>query len=295
MQHLFQEDPLSKNYYIPKDKNGNPCKNRSYTANRESYQNGACKKTRILRWNGRIPTQEFVLHFLKELLPEDIRERRRRIFRYLKEHGLEAVANIELTKDLDGTPNNCVHFTLITDDPRSETEIRTLFETACWNCGLIKDIDFCITYEKLTYGYWRFNYFTKYGVKYFYEVILFEPGTGLDKFYTIGKWFRKPQKQIWEDIKAFMAAKDVSNPDDPDSNNNVDISEDELPSEAIENNTPNSVVIEPSVEIDDPAMDWTPPVRNDCPSDYDYHLPAARIPDRRQDWQRFKYSVSFRQ
>jgi len=113
MEILYQDDPQSKNYYIPKDKNGNPCKNRSFTSNRESYQNGASKKTQILRRNNRIPTHEFVLHFLEQLSPKEIMERRKKIFRSLKEHGLEAVANIELTRDLDGTPNNCVHFTLI--------------------------------------------------------------------------------------------------------------------------------------------------------------------------------------
>ena len=322
MQQLFQVDPLSKNYYIPRDKHGNPCKNRTYTDNREAYQNGASKKTQILRWNNRIPTQEFVLHFLKELLPKDIRERRKKIFRYLKEHGLEAVASIELTEELDETPNNCVHFHILTDDKRSDAKLRKLIETACRNCGLVKDIDFCITYEGLNNGYWRFNYFTKYGKKYFFEVILFEKGTGLQKFYEIGRWFRKPQEQIWEDIKAFMRDKDKGDPDKVDV---PDLDDEYLTGEPVqeihddkEHYADNKLPDEPQKGIKSNAeqsnanlhetsdkfvwlkyrngyipIDKRLLIPNDCP-DVD-SLPTQNIWDQRDDWKRNKYSVAFRQ
>ena len=222
MQNLYQRKPRDKSTYTEH-------KNRSFTDSRESYQFGACKKTQILRWNNRIPTQEFVLHFLKMYSAKEIREYRKKIFRVLTDNGLEAVVNIELTRGEDGKPCDRVHFTIITDDPRSEKELRQLLEMACERQGLVNKKDFCITYEKLNNGYWRFNYFTKYGKKYFYKVILFEKNLGLDKFYTIGKWFHKPQVQIWEDIKAFMAAKDgtdiekTGSPDATDGSDDFDI------------------------------------------------------------------------
>ena len=206
MQQLFQENPRAISTYTLH-------KNRSFTDSRESYQHGACKKTLILRRNDRIPTQEFVLHFLKELPSSEIREYRKKIFRVLEDNGLEAVANLELTRGKNGKPNNCVHSHILTDDQRSEPELRKLLEMACERQGLVKDNDFCITFESLYDGYWRFNYFTKYGEKHFYNVILFEKNIGLNKFYTIGKWFHKPQVQIWDDIKTFMRNKDGSDPD----------------------------------------------------------------------------------
>ena len=63
-------------------------KNRSFTDSRESYQNGASKETLILRWNKRIPTQEFVLHFTTIFSAEKIDYLREKIFRYLKDHGI---------------------------------------------------------------------------------------------------------------------------------------------------------------------------------------------------------------
>ena len=135
--------------------------------------------------------------------------------------GIEAVTSIELTLGKDGKPNNTVHFTLLTDDPRSEPELRLLIETACERQGLVNKIDFCITYQDHPDGYGRFNYFTKYGEKFFDKVILFRPkllksgksGRTLQKFYQIGNWFDKPKKQIWDDIKAYLASKDGTDPD----------------------------------------------------------------------------------
>jgi hypothetical protein len=175
---------------------------------------------------------------------KEIREYRKKIFRVLTDNGLEAVANIELTRGEDWEPNNCVHFHLITDDPRSEEELRLLLEMACERQGLVKDTDFCITYQKLYDGYWRFSYFTKFGKKYFYSVILFEKNLGLDKFYEIGKWFHKPQVQIWEDIITFMREKNGSdiektgNPDDPDNSDDIDLpsTDGELSCESLQEN-----------------------------------------------------------
>lgn len=211
VQILYRDNPFRSCTYTRH-------KNRSFTDCRESYQHGASKETLILRWNNRIPTQEFVLHFKTVFSAEEIREYRTQIFRVLKDNGLEAVASIELTLGKDGKPNNTIHFHVITDDIRHKKELRQLLEMACERQGLINKKDFCITYESLDNGYWRFSYFTKLGEKYFDEVILFQPGLlesgrTLQKFYQIGNWFYKPKKEIWDDIKAYMAAKNGSDPD----------------------------------------------------------------------------------
>ena len=224
MQQLFQDNPRRSSTYTLH-------KNRSFTDSRESYQNGASKETLILRWNNRSPTQEFVLHFLTIFSAEEIDYLRDKIFRYLKDHGLGAVANLEATRGDDGKPNGCVHFHIITDDPRRETELRALLEKACQRRRLVKDEDFCITYQPLPDGYNYFNYFTKYGEKYFDKVILFQPKllkakTGnkrrtLQKFYVIGQWFKKGRGKIkiWDEIKAYMEAKYGIDPDMSDCAN----------------------------------------------------------------------------
>ena len=188
---LYQDNPFIKSTFTRYT-------NWSFTDSLESYQNRAWKETMILRRNNRVPTKEFVLHFLKVLSAKDISTYRTKIFRVLTDNGFEAVAGIELTKDGNGKPNNSVHFHVLTDAQRSESELRKLFETACERQGLVKGKDFRITYRVLDDGYGYFDYFTKYG-KHSRDVILFVKGTGLDKFYQIGKWFGKSKKQIWKE------------------------------------------------------------------------------------------------
>ena len=220
MQILFQDNPFRDCTYRKH-------KNRSFTDCRESYQNGASKQTLILRWNNRIPVHEFVLHFKTIFSAKKIVEYRPEIFRVLKDHGLSAVASIELTLGKNGKPNNCVHFTLLTDDLRSEKKLRLLIEMACERQGFVNKKDFCISYQYLPDGYGRFNYFTKYGEKYFDEVILFQPkllksgkfGRTIQKFYQIDGWFHKTKKQIWEDIKAYMESKKGIDPDKTECTN----------------------------------------------------------------------------
>lgn len=230
MQQLFQENPKTVSSYIPRDKHGNPCKNRSLADSKTSYQNGACKETLLLRRNGRVPTKELVLHFLQPSHAEDIREDRTEIFSVLAEHGLEAVANLELTKDKHGKPNNCVHSHILTDDQRSESELVRLLEMACKRQGLVKDRDFCITSRELWDGYRYFAYYTKYGKQHFDKVLLFEKGLlnsgrTLQKFYQIGKWFGETKGQLWEDIKTEMRNKENVELDHPDSTSDSELAE----------------------------------------------------------------------
>ena len=106
-----------------------------------------------------------------------------------------------------------MHFHILTDDKRSEQELRYLFNKACKDSGLDKN-DFRVDYKKVTDGYWYFEYFTKFDRinkdKYteknndgkWKRVLLFRPHLGLQKFYQIGKWFNKSKAQIWKKIIA---------------------------------------------------------------------------------------------
>ena len=201
MQLLYQDNPKVISTYTRH-------KNRSFTDSLGSYQNGASKEILILRWNRRIPTIEVVLHFFNGYTAKEIIEYRKKIFRYLREHGLESAVSIELTRGADGQPNNTVHFHFLLDDPRKEKEIRELFHTACRSSGL-NDKDFRIDYRELTNGYTYFNYFTKCG--YSERVILFQKGTGIQKFYQVGKWYQKSKIQIWEDVKTYYREKNNAN------------------------------------------------------------------------------------
>ena len=190
MKPLYQDKPRVKSTYTQR-------KNRSMTDSLESNQNGATKKSLLLRLNNRLPTIAITLHFLKVFSIQEIKFYRTKIFRYLKEHGIEAVVSIELTKDVYGHPNNTVHFHILTDDQRSQKELRKLFNDACERRGLIRGQDFRIDYKKLYDPDWYFDYFTKRNCR---GITLFQTGTGLYKFYQIGKWFKTSQIKLWKDF-----------------------------------------------------------------------------------------------
>jgi predicted GIY-YIG superfamily endonuclease len=202
MEQLYQDNPRHRSTYTL-------YKNRSFTDSLESYQHGAHKELLILRWNKRIPRIEVVLHFLKVLSEQNIKSLRLKIFRYLKEHNINAVATIELTRDGNGKPSNKVHIHILTDDNRRKHIIREVFTKACEQNGLVNGQDFRIDCRELDDGYKYFAYFTKYG--YSERVILFRKVTrkkkSMQKFYEIGDWFRKTKQQIWEEVKAWLQKK----------------------------------------------------------------------------------------
>jgi len=190
VEQLYQDHPRNKSTFTQYT-------NWSLSDSFESYQNRAWKETVILRRNNRVPTKEFVLHFLKKISVHDIIKYRTRIFRILTDNKLESVVNVELTRGKDGKANNTVHFHFLIDDQRNEKVLQKLFETACERQGFVKDIDFSITCRELYDGYRYFDYFTKYG--YSDKVILFKKNVTLQKFYQIGKWFMMSKKKIWQD------------------------------------------------------------------------------------------------
>ena len=154
MQQLYQDNPRVKSTYTHRI-------NRSFTDSLESYQNGAAKEVKILRLNQRLPRVALILHFLTVLSLQNIKKYRTKIHRYLQRHGLEAVMSIEPTRDVFGRPSNTVHFHIITDDSRSEHELKDLLIKACNLQGLVEHIDFCVGYRALYDPDGYLDYFTK--------------------------------------------------------------------------------------------------------------------------------------
>ena len=361
MEILYQENPFKNCTYTQ-------CRNRSFTDCLESYQYGAHKESMILRWNHRLPTKELVLNFLQVLSPKEINDYLKMIFDYLKEHGIEAIANIEFTtRGKYKKPNNTVHSHMLTDDPRKIKDLIDLLIAACESIGLIKGTDFWISnHRELPDPDGYIDYFTKYG--YSHKVILFKPKTGINKFYTIGKWFKKGRGkgQIWNEIKASMREKYAIDPDQAEAGkgqesiNKIEVPLGEKPNidferrylrekygidldkvtggdESIEkfyypgigkfSKFPSSgwLLVEEiqSLESIQENGDHKTPnteergdryIRLKChnghltpidgrifnpASDFQfdaiYHLPPKRIQDRRHEWERYKYDVSFLQ
>ena len=205
---------MTESTYIPRDKDGNPGRNYSFTNSKESYQHKAGKEAKMLHWFGRYPTTAVVWHLLKEFSIEEIIAFRTKMFRYLQEHGIEAVASIELTRGANGIPNGRVHFHILIDDQRSKQDIRTLFNTAALRSGQSRE-EFRIDCIELRKPKPYIDYYAKTG-KHAKKVLLFEKDTGLQKFYIIGMWFKewkggrwvkKSKKAIWNEIKEHMRNK----------------------------------------------------------------------------------------
>ena len=212
----FQDRPYKKSGYVE-----HPV--RSWSDSKESYQNRAKSERTLLWWNDRKATKVIVLSLLTISSIEDIRQRRTKIFRYLNEHGIEAYVVVEITRTRPrtGKPTRRVHFHILTDDPRSENELRALFNEACERSSLfrgrgnkfVKDKDFRITYEEDSKGF-GFDYYLKYGEKHKDKAVLFEKHRGLQKIYRIGKWNKnennekKKIEQMQKEIKVCMKVKE---------------------------------------------------------------------------------------
>ena len=292
MDQLYQDSPYSKCTYTQN-------RNRSFTDCLESYQYGAHKESMILKRNGRLPTKELVLNFLVVQTAKDIIKVLKVLFRDLKVHGLEGIANVEFTTGDDRKPNNTIHSHILTDDDRTIPELKELLITACERHGLVKDIDFWISnHRELPDPNGYIDYFTKYG--YSQKVILFKPKTGIRKFHTIGKWYSKGRGKgvIWNEIKANMRLKypDIETKDETvlDDIEVPFTSHDEpVTTQDIENKGSNGLI----VKCRTTALECNPSpisVRKHLTTDFylDVPEPTQRILDRRGEWKRYRHSVA---
>ena len=218
-QQIYQENAKDTSTYTE-----HPVVN--WTDSKESYQRIAKRERNILRWNNRTPMTEIRLH-LRERSFEEINAPLAKILRTLqrdtkKRKGLQYVAVVEVTTRR-GKPINRVHFHFLTDDERSEEELKQFFIMACERAGLVANKDFHIRTRKLWNGKKYFDYVLKYK-KWKDKVILFKKvrraklgerkkgkrtATRLQKTFQ-SRWFRKPKKQIRKDIQEFKKARDAA-------------------------------------------------------------------------------------
>jgi len=137
LQQLVQIKPPEKSGYTKH-------KVFSWKDSKEGFQNKAKSERTLLWWNKRQVTKVIVLHFLKKLLVDmsldDFKKYRTKIFRYLCEHGIEAYVIVEATRERPKTGKwtGRVHFHILTDDERSEKELRALFNEACERSSLFR-------------------------------------------------------------------------------------------------------------------------------------------------------------
>jgi len=212
-KQLYQDEPREKNdpKYIKAIKTkGLPddVDYRSYTHSYESYKCAADKYAGILEMNNRLPTKQILWKLLRVLTPKEIRELRNGVFRYLRDKGLEAITNIELTRDPYGNKTSRVHLHILTDDTRTNVELENLVIKPCKRRGLVEDEGYTVSCNEIPKPETIFDYFTKHtrtdkdecermGWK---RVILFEPKLGLHKFREIkrGTWFREKMEALWK-------------------------------------------------------------------------------------------------
>jgi hypothetical protein len=187
-------------------------KDRSPTNSLESFNNLANKEKQILQRNYREAKYEFVIHFCKVLDVPELKEKRDKVFGYLRKVGLNAALSIEPTTDGFDNPTDTVHFHGLTDDERGVDFLRELCRTACLAAGLQDKAvsgapknEFDIECRPLDDGYEYLDYFTKYEMED--KVYLFIRGSRIQRFYCIGDWFidadgnRRNKGEIWEEIK----------------------------------------------------------------------------------------------
>ena len=205
---------------------------RSPTNSLESFDNLASKERQILEHNHRVPKYEFVIHFLEVLDVPELKEKRDKIFGYLRKVGLKSVICIEQTDDGFGNPTDTVHFHGLTDDVRGVKYIRELCRTACLAAGFqdketsgADKNEFDVECRELDEPEKYYAYFTKHEREE--KVYLFVRGSRIQRFYFTGDWFidingNKINKgAIWDKIKEETRKRHLANKKRQSIKNNV--------------------------------------------------------------------------
>ena len=130
------------------------------------------------------------------------------MFRVLKEKGgIEAVAKIGIPIYTTGKRCNKVYFQFLLDDSNDANTLQYLFHCACIEYGLVVCTDYRIDYSPVDDGEAYFDYFTEYG-DYDKDIILFRKELRIQRFYTIGKWYRKPKRVLWQEAIRLYAQRE---------------------------------------------------------------------------------------
>jgi hypothetical protein len=157
------------------------------------------------------------MKYLREFTAREIQTRWERLKASLQKQSIIAFAVAEITTRrhilLDGShwdyPINQIHYHCLVESDLSERQLRKIFNCACLDAGLMKG-EFEVHYESIpdrkNFKH-KCEYILKHG-KFKDQAILFQPGTGINKICSIGRWFvnangsRASKDKMWESIVA---------------------------------------------------------------------------------------------
>jgi len=190
---------------------------RSWTDSRDTFQNTARREFTLLSANHRWANHLVTLKYLTEFTAFEICAIWFALRALLKLRHVIAFAVAEITTRShvlpDGSrryfPINRIHYHILVDSDLSERQLRGVFNRSCLDAGLMKG-EFEVQYEPIR-NRREFEHKCKYILKFdtFAEqAILFQPGTGINKVCSIGRWFINPdgtranKDKMWKSIVA---------------------------------------------------------------------------------------------
>jgi hypothetical protein len=187
----------------------------------ETYQRAAKREYEIVKANIRTANHEVILKYYRGFTNLQIIELWSKIKPLLVEHGIVAFGVIEITTRTHIFPNGeqydyptkkC-HYHFLIESDLSPKQLRTIFIGACLDAGLCytkPNKNFGLVYEQIPDRkefLRKCRYILKYA-EYAGQAILFRPYTGINKIYSIGRWFINPdgtranKEKIWDEIVA---------------------------------------------------------------------------------------------
>jgi hypothetical protein len=208
---LYQPSPRRRNTF------DSVTNRRSWTDSRETHQNAARREYHLLLTNPREANHFITLKYLREFSAQRIRTTWTILKDLLKQQGIVAFSIAEITTRphvlSNGSrryyPINRIHYHLLVDSDLSERQLRDIFNHSAVDAGLMKN-EFEVQYESIP-DRKTFERKCKYTLKFdnFSEqAILFQPGTGINKVASIGRWFinadgtRASKDKMWKSIVA---------------------------------------------------------------------------------------------
>ena len=195
--------------YQTAPRRGNKNQPASFTLSRASYDKAAKSEAVALLLNGRVPNYVITLKYQVEMSAKQIRELWSLHSRRLRLAGIIGRVALEITKDKRRQrPVNRVHYHIVVQDTRTPAELRALFREVC-RCAMPMN-SFSVTCLPIDNWFRSVWYFVKYKRLDNYP---FRANLGLQKFYTIGKWWvdqdgtPRTRASIEEDIQHYARAK----------------------------------------------------------------------------------------
>jgi hypothetical protein len=188
----------------------------SWVDSRETYQNAARREYHLLITNPRQGNHFVTLKYFRTFSALEVRTTWSKLKALLKQH-VVGYAVVEITTRSyvlpDGrrwnSPINRIHYHILVDSDLSERQLRNVFNSSCLEVGLERK-EFEVQYEAIP-DRRTFEHKAKYILKFDNfsdQAVLFQPGTGINKVCSIGRWFinadgsRANKDLMWKSIVA---------------------------------------------------------------------------------------------